>query len=314
MTMTLIRGIHNLKPEHRGCVLTIGNYDGIHKGHQAVLAQLQQRANSLNVASTVMTFEPTPMEYFCPEQAPARLSSLRETVGDIAAQGIDRLLCVRFNKHFASQSPQAFIDDLLIKRLGVREVLIGEDFRFGKDRAGDVTLLREQGEKQGFSVAPIPTVEWDSARVSSTRVRQALALGDPQAARALLGRPYRISGRVIPGEQLGRTLNVPTANLKLQRKPAPCYGVYAVEAELEDGRCLPAAASLGVRPTVNGKQCLLEVHVLDFNEDLYGQRINVYFKDYLRPEARFENTDALREQMLLDIEQVRRISAEAPKQ
>ncbi len=303
--MILIRGIHNLKPEHRGCVLTIGNYDGIHLGHQAVLARLRERAEALGVASMVMTFEPTPMEYFALEQAPARLSSLRETVEDIAAQNIDRLLCVQFNQRFASLSPRKFVDDLLVQRLKVSEILVGEDFRFGKERAGDVRMLREQGRRNGFNVAPMPTVEVAGERVSSTRVRDALAQGDLKTAQSLLGRPYHVSGRVIRGAQLGRTLNVPTANIKLRRKSATRYGVYAVEAELADGRRFPAAANLGVRPTVNGKQCLLEVHLLDFREDLYGQHLNVYFYHYLRPEARFENIDALREQMLLDIEQTR---------
>lgn len=309
MNMTLIRGIHNLQPEHRGCVLTIGNYDGIHLGHQAVLQHVSKRADELNVASMVMTFEPTPMEYFASDKAPARLSSLRETLQDVAAQHIDRLLCIRFSQHFANLSPQAFIDDLLVKRLNVSEVLVGEDFRFGKQRAGDVQLLREHSQRHGFTVAPMPTVECGGSRVSSTRIRDALAQGDLAAAKRLLGRPYRVSGRVIPGAQLGRTLDVPTANLKLQRKPAPCYGVYAVEAELADGRRLPAAASLGVRPTVDGRQCLLEVHILDFNEDIYGQRLNVYFRHYLRPEARFEDTQALRTQMLVDIEQTRALMA-----
>jgi len=312
MKTTLIRGTHNLKPAHRGCVLTIGNYDGIHLGHQAVLTSVRERASELGVASMVMTFEPTPMEYFAPEEAPARLSSLRETVQDICAQHIARLLCINFDQRFADLSPQVFIEHLLVEKLYIREILVGEDFRFGSQRAGDVQLLREQGERYGFSVAPMPTVEQGGARVSSTRIRDALAIGDLASVEALLGRPYRVSGRVIKGAQLGRTLNVPTANIKLRRKPAPCYGVYAVEAELEDGRRLPAAASLGIRPTVDndsGKQCLLEVHILDFNEDLYGQRLNVHFRHYLRPEARFDDTQALRTQMLADIEQARSLLA-----
>lgn len=307
--MRVIRGIHNLHAAQRGCVLTIGNYDGLHLGHQAVLSHLRERSKVLRMPSMLMTFEPTPMEYFCPDQAPARLSSLRETVEDVSKLKIERLLFVRFNRAFANQSPATFIEQLLVAKLGIAEVLIGEDFRFGRDRAGDVHMLREQGEKHDFTVAPLPTVEQDGARVSSTRVRAALAAGELDTATQLLGRPYRVNGRVIRGQQLGRTLGVPTANIKLKRKPALSYGVYAVQAELADGRCIPAAASLGVRPTVNGKHCLLEVHLLDFNENLYGQRINVYFHHYLRPELRFADTDALREQMLADIEQAQTLLA-----
>lgn len=303
----VIRGLHNLQAAHHGCVLTIGNYDGIHLGHQAVLSRLAERGQSLNLPSMVMTFEPTPMEFFRPELAPTRLSSFRETVQDIAAQNIDRLLCVRFDQNFANLSPQAFTRSLLVEKLGVAEILVGDDFRYGSQRTGDVALLREQGQAHGFTVASLPAVVVNGARASSTRVRGALAEGDLKQAAALLGRPYRISGRVTRGAQLGRTLNVPTANIKLRRKPAPCYGVYAVEVELADGRRLSGAANLGVRPTVNGTQCLLEVHILDFDADLYGQRINVYFRHYLRPETRFADTQALRTQMLADIAQVRRL-------
>lgn len=305
MAMQVIRGLHNLRPEHHGCALSIGNFDGVHLGHQKVLARLRERARSLRLPSMVMTFEPTPMECFNPQQAPARLATLRETIQDIAKLKVDRLLCVRFDQRFADLSAQAFAADLLAQRLGIAELMVGEDFRFGAQRAGDLSLLRAQGERCGFSVAPMPTVMVDGARVSSTRVRQALAEGDPLLAERLLGRAYRISGRVAYGAQLGRTLNVPTANIALRRKPAPRYGVYAVYVELPDGRRVAGAANLGVRPTVDGKQCLLEVHLLDFNEHLYGQRLNVYFRAYIRPEVRFADTQALRTQMLADIEQVR---------
>lgn len=310
--MQVIRGLHNLQPEHRGCVLSIGNFDGVHLGHQKVLAQLRARAGALSLPSMVMTFEPTPMEFFDPQQAPARLSILRETIQDIGRLKVDRLLCVRFGQCFADLSPRSFVADLLAQRLRVTEVMVGEDFRFGAQRAGDLEMLRCQGEKCGFAVAPMPTVMVDGARVSSTRVREALAQGDPALAEQLLGHAYRISGRVAYGAQLGRTLNVPTANIALRRKPAPRYGVYAVQVELPDGRIVDGAANLGVRPTVDGKRCLLEVHLLDFNEDLYGQRLNVHFRAYIRPEVRFDDTQALRTQMLIDIEQVRALLIKEP--
>jgi len=307
--MEVIRGIRQLRARHHGCVLTIGNYDGIHLGHQAVLSRLRECGAALGLPSVVMTFEPTPMEFFCPEQAPARLSNLRESIQDISAQHIDRLLCVRFNQTFADLSPDAFTRELLVNKLGVAQILVGEDFRYGHERAGNVAHLRAQGEALGFTVAPMPTVKVDGERVSSTRVRQALAHGKLDETRALLGRSYRISGLVIKGAQLGRTLDVPTANLQLKRLPAPRFGVYAVQAELADGRCYPAAANLGVRPTVNGTHCLLEVHIMDFKRDLYGQRINVHFEHYLRPETRFADTQALRTQMLDDIKQARQLLA-----
>lgn len=303
--MRVIRGLYNLRPEHRGCVLSIGNFDGMHLGHQKILDELRERAARRNLASMVMTFEPKPLEFFDPQHAPARLASLRETIQDMAALELGRLLCVRFDQRFADLSPQAFVEELLVKQLGVAEVMVGEDFRYGCQRAGNLSSLRKQGEAHGFSVVPMPTVMYDGERVSSTRVRAALGQGKPALAENLLGRAYKISGRVAHGAQLGRTLNVPTANIALHRKPAPQYGVYAVNAQLADGRCLPGAANLGVRPTVDGKQCLLEVHLLDFNEDIYGQRLNVYFREFLRPELRFEDTQALRTQMLADIEQAR---------
>lgn len=307
--MEVIRGLHNLRPRHHGCALTIGNFDGIHLGHQAVLGDLQTRAQAASLPTVVMSFEPMPLEFFCRRTAPARLSILREKIEDVAARGMDRLLAVHFDRAFAGCSPRYFIEDLLVRRLGVRMLMVGEDFRFGAERRGDAEMLQGCARRYGFEVVPMPAVLQGGERVSSTRVRRALAAGEPRRAAALLGRAYRMSGRVAAGQRLGRTLGVPTINLPVRRRPAPCYGVYAVRVRLSDGRLLDGAASLGTRPTVNGSGCLLEVHLLGYDGDLYGQRVDVHFQQFLRAEVRFESMSALRAQMLADIEQARAMLA-----
>lgn len=307
--MILVRGLHNLRPRHRGCVLTVGNYDGFHLGHQAVLARLREVGGELGLPAALLTFEPMPREFFDPKGAPPRLASLREKVEDAAVFGLERLICARFDRRFAAMPPEAFVRDLLVGGLGARYLLVGEDFRFGRDRAGDVAMLTGLGRELGFETASLPAVFEGDERVSSTRVRTALAEGEPEVAARLLGRPYRISGRVCRGERLGRTLGIPTANLRLTRKPAPRFGVYAVETVLEDGRVLPGAANLGVRPTVNGRDCLLEVHLLDYAGDLYGNHLAVRFRHFLRPEARFDDVETMRVQMVDDIERTRSLLA-----
>lgn len=305
MALELVRGAHNLRERHRGCVLTVGNYDGFHLGHQAVLARLREAGAARGLPCALLTFEPMPREFFDPAGAPPRLASLREKAEDAAGLGLDRLVCARFDGRFAALSPEAFVRDLIVDGLGARHVLVGEDFRFGRKRAGDMDKLTALGREHGFEAASVPAVIEAGERVSSTRVRAALAAGEPESAARLLGRPYRISARVRAGARLGRTLGIPTANLRIARKPAPRFGVYAVEAVLDDGSALPAAANLGVRPTVNGRDCLLEVHLLDYAGDLYGRRLSVRFRHFLRPETRFDDTGALRAQMLADIERVR---------
>lgn len=305
--MEVVRGLHNLRDRHRGCVLTIGNYDGIHLGHRAVLEDLKSRAEAASLPAVLMTFEPMPLEFFRPEKAPARLSTLREKIEDVAALGLDRLLCVRFDAAFAAITPEAFIEDLLVRRLGMQLVMVGEDFRFGAGRAGDPALLARYAAKHGYEVSPMPAVVRDNERVSSTRVRTALAEGAPGRAAELLGAPYRMSGRVVVGQRLGRTLGVPTINIPVRRRPAPAWGVYAVRVRLADGRLVDGAASLGTRPTVGGSSCLLEVYLLDFSGDVYGQHVDVLFHTYLRGEVHFESTDILRTQMLEDIENARAV-------
>lgn len=295
-----------------GCALTIGNFDGLHLGHQAIIARLRERAAAMALPSAMMSFEPMPREFFDPDGAPPRLSSPREKMRAARDLGLDLLVWARFDNDFAGLAPDVFLQRLLVERLNTRCVLVGEDFRFGKARAGDIDTLREFAASRDIEIAPLPDVQVDGARVSSTRVRDALAAGRPEAAAQLLGQSYWITGRVVTGQRLGRTLGFPTANVRLARKPAPRYGVYAVWVDLADGRRRAGAASFGVRPTVNGREPLLEVFLLDFDGDLYGQRIDVSFEAFIRAEERYESLDALTAQMHRDVAEVRRHLPEFP--
>ncbi len=303
--MQVIRGSHNLRPEHRGCVATIGNFDGVHLGHQAVLGQLAEKADALGLPLAVVTFEPQPQEYFRPDAAPPRLTRLREKVQALRRYAVDRLLVLRFDAAFAAQEPQAFIDGVLVDGLGVRHLVIGDDFRFGRQRAGDFDMLRRAGREHGFEVVNMHTFSLDAARVSSTRVRAALAAGDLNAAEKLLGRPYRMSGRVAHGDKLGRTLGFPTANIHLHRQATPLRGVFAVELYGVHGEPLSGVANLGTRPTAGGLRTLLEVHLFDFDRDIYGAQVQVEFLHKLRDERRFDSLDALKAQIALDAQQAR---------
>jgi len=305
----LVRGRHNLKPRHRGCAVTIGNFDGVHLGHQAVLRQLAARAAALGVPACAVTFEPHPREFFAPEQAPARLSRLRDKAAAIARLGIDRLLVLRFDRALTELEPERFVEQVLLEGLGARDVLVGDDFRFGRRRRGDFALLAEQGRARGFAVEAAATHCLDGERVSSTRVRAALADGDMDAAARLLGDPYTIRGRVIHGDKLGRDLGYPTANLALDRYRLATSGVFAVVACDDRGRSLPGVANLGWRPTVGGKRPLLEVHAFDFDGDLYGAHLTVELLERLRPEERFDSLDALVEHMHEDARVARAVLA-----
>ena len=299
--MQLVRGLHNLRPHHRGCVATIGNFDGVHLGHQGVLARLRQQAAETGLPGCVVLFEPQPREFFTPDRAPARLTSLREKLELLAAAGVDRVLCLSFNQRLRELSADAFIHNVLVEGLGVRRLEVGDDFRFGCDRAGDFALLQQAGEREGFSVEAAQTIELDGGRISSTRVREALAAADFALAARLLGRPYVISGRVLHGQKLGRQLGVPTANLRLNRLRTALHGVYAVSAVL-DGSVLPAVANIGLRPSVQGDgRPHLEVHLLDFSGDLYGRRLLVQFHQKLRDEQRFASLEALKTAIAADI-------------
>ena len=304
--MELIRGLHNLRPRHRGCAATIGNFDGVHLGHQAVLGQLSERAASLQLPVTVITFEPQPQEYFSPGLAPSRLTRLREKIEALRRYGVDRVLCLRFHDYLAGLPAEEFIRLILSEGLDVKYLVVGDDFRFGKDRAGNFSLLERVGGVHGFPVVNMHTFNIEGLRVSSTRIREALGTGDLAMAEALLGRPYRMSGRVAHGDKRGRTIGFPTANIFLHRATAPVDGVFAVEMFGIAGEPLPGIANVGTRPTVDGTRSLLEVHLFDFDRDIYGCHVQVSFLHKLREERRFPSFPALREQIVRDVEQARR--------
>lgn len=303
--MELIRGIHNIKTCHSGCVLTIGNFDGVHLGHMKVLAQLAQQSKLLNLPSTVMTFEPQPMELFARERAPARLTRLRDKYVQLRKLKVDRLLCVNFTKRFANWPPETFISDLLVKRLGVKFLVVGDDFCFGKDRSGNFDMLVEAGRKYGFDVVSTNSFCVQEQRVSSTAIRQALSGNDLAQAEMLLGRAYSINGRVSHGQKLGRTIGFPTANIPLKRCVSPVSGVYVVQVHGVSSTPIGGVANIGQRPTVNGVRQQLEVHLFDFNENLYGKQLEVALLKKLRDEKRFESFEALKAQIVLDAEAAR---------
>ncbi|MBU1330572.1 MAG: bifunctional riboflavin kinase/FAD synthetase [Gammaproteobacteria bacterium] len=299
--MQLVRGLHNLRPQHRGCVATIGNFDGVHRGHQAILARLRERGAELGLPTCVVIFEPQPREFFAPQAAPARITRLRDKLALLAAEGVDRVLCLSFNRRLRELSASQFVHEVMVEGLGVKHLEVGDDFRFGCDRAGDFAFLEQAGVREGFSVEAASTVQLDGARVSSTRVREALAEADFALAERLLGRPFRIVGRVLHGQKLGRQLNAPTANVQLKRKRVPLTGVYLISAEI-DGQPWPGVANIGVRPSVAGDgSAHLEVHLLDFAGDLYGRRLMVAFHHKLRDEQRFASLEALKTAIAADI-------------
>ena len=304
--MHVVRGYRRWSPGPQGCVATIGNFDGVHLGHQAVVRELAARAADMGCPSVLMTFEPQPQEYFVGLDAPARLTRLREKLVALRSLPIDRVLLQSFDAQFAALPAAAFIRDILVDALAVRYLVVGDDFRFGRGREGDFALLQAAGETHGFTVSGLPTFVLDGHRVSSTRVRDALQQGDFDAAARLLGRRYTLIGRVIAGQQRGRTIGFPTANIALQRASSPLRGVFAVRALDVDGRPVDGVANVGTRPTVDGgERLLLEVHLFDFAADLYGRCLEIEFSKKLRDEQRFASFDALREQIERDAQQAR---------
>lgn len=303
--MELIRGLHNLRPRHHGCVATIGNFDGIHLGHQAVIGQLADEAARLECPAVVITFEPQPMEYFVPDKVPARLTRFREKIVVLRRFAVDRVLCLRFNRYLAGLSADEFIQRILVDGLGIRYLVVGDDFRFGKDRTGDFQQLVEAGERHGFQVVNMHTFSVDNERVSSTRIRQALEADDLPGAERLLGRDYRMSGRVVHGEKLGRQLGYPTANIYLHRKASPLQGIFVVEVYGLAGEPLPGVASLGTRPTVDGKKVLLEVFLFDFDRDIYGEHLQVSFLHKLRDEEKFASLETLTAKIAEDVQRAK---------
>lgn len=297
--MELIRGYPNLRPAHRGCVLTIGNFDGIHRGHQALIARTVEFAHQHGVPAALMTFEPTPREFFSAGAPPPRISSFRGKVETLRRLGIERLIVQRFGRAFSAWSPQDFEQRLLVERLGVRALVIGDDFRYGHQRAGDLHSLEAAGRAAGFTVEGLGTVTADGERCSSTALRAALSEPDLARAERILGRPYSITGRIRSGLRLGRQLGMPTTNIALHRPPALRLGVYVVRARVA-GRAWEGVASIGVRPTLGVTRCLLESHLFGEPGELYGQVMEVEFCRFLRPELRFDSLDELAAQMQRD--------------
>lgn len=305
--MQLIRGIHNLRARHYGCVLTIGNFDGVHRGHQMLLERLKQEGQARDLPVMVMTFEPQPLELFAADQAPARLTRLRDKVNYLARAGVDTLLCVKFDAAFAAHDAQDFVRHLLVEKLGVKFLVVGDDFHFGAGRSGDFLLLQKAGQAYGFEVISTATFCNGGRRVSSTAVRDALLHDDLPLAQELLGHPYTISGRVVHGKALGRTLGFPTANLPMKRQVSPVSGVYAVEVYGLGSTPFPGVANIGTRPTVDGdKRQQLEVHLLDIAMDLYGRHIEVVLCKKIRNEQRFASLEALTQQIAEDVVTARR--------
>jgi riboflavin kinase/FMN adenylyltransferase len=307
----LVRGLHNLRPQHRGCVATIGNYDGVHRGHQHMLAAVRRKADELGLPATVVTFEPTPREYFEGNAAPARLMRLREKLDALSLYGIDRVVLLRFDEHVRNLTAAEFEQNLLADGLGVRHIVVGHDFHYARKREGNIQSLLAAGERHGFTVEEVGEFLVDGERVSSSLVREALGNNDLERAARLLGRPYRMTGRVRRGAQLGRTLGYPTANLALHRKVVPLWGIMAVRVSGAGLSDHPAVVSLGTRPTVNGVDPLLEVHLFDFQGDLYGRYLSVDFMHWLRSEQRFDSLDELVVQMHTDSARAREALAVA---
>ncbi|WP_339897154.1 bifunctional riboflavin kinase/FAD synthetase [uncultured Gilvimarinus sp.] len=297
-----IRGLYNLRERHRGSVATIGTFDGVHLGHQAILRQLNDVSERLNLPSVVILFEPQPHEYFSRERAPARLMRLREKLEALFAAGVDRVLCLQFNEAFRSLTARQFIGRVLHDGLGIRHLVVGDDFRFGCDRAGNYELLQRAGSELGFGVTDTCTLTIAGERVSSTRIREHLQAGEFAKAEACLGRAYAIGGRVGHGKKLGRQLGVPTANVRLQRYRSPLSGVFVISALLPDGKLYPGVANVGAKPTVAGDIApLLEVHLLNFDRDIYGEPVKVMFHQRLRAEQKFASIEALTAQLQNDI-------------
>ncbi len=300
--MEIIRGLHNLKPKHHGCIATIGNFDGVHLGHQSVLGELAEKGATMGLPTTIITFEPQPGEYFMQDKAPGRLTRFREKIRAILRLAVDRVFIMNFNAKLANLSADDFIKQVLVDGLGIKHLVVGDDFRFGKDRVGDFALLKKAGMQYGFEVESMHTFDIDNERVSSTLIRDALASGDMNLAKKLLGRPYRMCGRVAHGHKRGRDIGFPTANIHLHRKVTPLTGVFVVEMFGIKGEPVSGVANLGTRPTVQGVKTILEVHLFDFAYDIYGEYVSVDFLHKLRDEARFDSVDLLKKQIKLDVQ------------
>lgn len=296
--MRVFRG--HSRPVPAPVALAVGNFDGVHLGHAELLRRLADAASRRALVPTVLSFEPHPREFFAPDAAPARLSTLREKLELLAEAGVEQTMICPFNAAFAALSADEFVEQVLVGALRVGHLIVGDDFRFGRGRTGDFALLQAAGRQHGFTVETMGSVTVDGERVSSSGVRRALADGDMERAARLLGRPYVIDGQVVHGQKLGRQIGFATANLRIKHNPLPMTGVFAVEVGGLGETPLPGVANLGIRPTVGGTRPLLEAHLFDFARDIYGAHISVRFVHKLRDEQRFPNFDALKAQIAAD--------------
>ncbi len=306
--MRLIRGLNSLKKEDIGCVATIGNFDGLHLGHQKIINALKEKSNALDLPLTLISFEPLPSEYFMPTP-PARIYPMRDKIRLLQNLGVDNYLCLKFDESFSKISPEDFIEITLIKNLGVKYLAVGDDFRFGHQRKGDFQLLKKMGAEADMQVVDTSTCYKEDERVSSTRIRKLLEKGNIKSANDLLGHGYQLSGRVRHGDKRGRTIGFPTLNMKVLNHIAPVRGVYAVLVHGLKDRPIKGVANLGSRPTVDGTENRLETHLFDFDDDVYGRYVRVEFIEFLRTEKKFNEFEELKLQILNDAEQARTILA-----
>ena len=300
--MEFIRGLVNLVENSPAVVATIGNFDGVHLGHQAILEQLKSVATQSGLLSAVVIFEPQPIEYFAPERAPSRLTRLREKLQEFQQHNIDRVVCIKFNRSLANLSADEFVQQILVDRLNVKSLIVGDDFRFAKDRSGDFNTLVNTGKKFGFDVQMMDSFYTNEQRVSSTLIREALEAGEIRQANQMLGRPYRITGRVVHGDKRGRTIGFATANIELKRYQSPVHGIFSGRVFGLSEQALDAVVYVGSRPVYNGERIILEVHILNFDQNIYGEQIQVEFIEKLRGEGEFDTEQALIKQIRKDIE------------
>ena len=303
MSIELLRGHYRLPPHHRGCFAAFGGFDGLHLGHRAVIDRALSLARRARRPAAVVLFEPLPKEFFDAQSPPSRLYPLRERAAIIASWGIERVVCLRFNAHTAESEAAAFVENILVDRLGVHTVVVGEGFQFGRGKSGDVALLQALATRYGFAAESVCAIaDRDGHRISSTAVREALASGDLARAARLLGRDYSVSGRVGHGDKRGAQIGFPTANLMLGRRPPPLHGVFAAVVEGVGGKRLPGVVNAGYRPTFNGRRFCFEVHLPDFSDNLYGRRLRVRVLAKIRDEQRFDRVGELRACIREDIE------------
>ena len=307
--MEFIHNLHNLRERHRNCAATIGNFDGVHLGHQAIIKQLKTVARSQNLPAVLVTFEPHPQEFFMPGKAPARLMRLREKIACMQEYGIDRMVALRFDQKLAAMPAENFVKEILVQKLDIKRLIVGDDFRFGNNRQGDIAQLREFGKIYGFAVDGTVTCEVDGRRISSSRVRETLGRGDMDEAVRLLGRPYTIAGRVVHGAKRGRSLGYPTININLHRLRSPVSGIFASKVYGLGQKPVQAVTSIGTRPMFDGGNVNLEAHLLDFDREAYGAYVRVELLKQLRLEQMFDTIESLKEQIEKDIAATREFFA-----